>query len=61
MRLKVAVVADNILVFGVVTAEEDALQNHDEALLRVLKRGPTLQPENLTNKSGNFVCLNCHT
>ena len=31
-------VADDILVFGVGTTGEDALQNHDEALLRVLKR-----------------------
>ncbi|KAL5489020.1 hypothetical protein EMCRGX_G018062 [Ephydatia muelleri] len=34
----VAVVADDILVFGVGTTMEDAIQNHDEALLRVLKR-----------------------
>ena len=41
----VAVVADDILVFGVGTTMEDAIQNHDEALLRVLKRGPPLQFE----------------
>eukprot|EP00731_Ephydatia_muelleri_P019632 Em0012g457a len=41
----VAVVADDILVFGVGTTMEDAIQNHDEALLRVLKRAPPLQFE----------------